>query len=62
MLDAIHNIPIMLRSCGGWHVPENIDADLAAYDAKWLGAGKAKLRKSLVEHLTKVRAGDHDNV
>ena len=58
LLDAIHNIPEMLRSCDGWHVPENINADLAAYDAKWLGVGNARLRNSLVEHLNKVRAGD----
>ena len=60
LLDAIHNIPKMLRSCDGWHVPENIDADLTAYDAKWLGIGNAKLRKSLMERLNDVRAGEHD--
>ena len=42
------------RKCCG-HVkggmPENIDADLAAYDKMWLGIGNAKLRKSLMEHL-----------
>jgi len=62
LLDAIHNIPKLLQSCDGWHVPENVDADLARYDAKWLGAGNAALRKSLVEHLNKARAGDYDHL
>jgi hypothetical protein len=62
MLDAVHNIPKMLRSCEGWHVPANIDADLSAYDKKWLGIGNARLRKSLMEHLDNARAGDYDQL
>jgi hypothetical protein len=62
MLHAVHNIPQMLRSCEGWHVPENIDADLARYDQEWLGIGNARLRKSLMGHLKKARAGDYDRL
>jgi hypothetical protein len=60
LLDAIHNIPILLRSPGGWYVPENIDSALGRYDAKWIGTGNAKLRTSLMEYLRMVRAGDYD--
>ena len=62
LLDAIHNIPIMLRSVGGWHIPENIDADLARYDSKWQGADDSKRRKSLIEHLNRIQAGDYDHM
>ena len=61
MLDAIHNIPTMLRQFGDWHVPDNIDADLERYDAKWLGIGSAELRLGLLKHLERARAGDYDN-
>jgi hypothetical protein len=36
-LDALHNVPIMLRDYGGWHVEENINFDLAHYDKRWIG-------------------------
>jgi hypothetical protein len=57
LLDAIHNIPHMLRDYGEWHVEENIDADMARYDKKWFRHGNAKLRRSLVETLTRIKAG-----
>ena len=60
LLDAIHNIPRMLRTYGEWWVPENIDSDLARYDAKWCHTGKANLRSSLVECLDSARAGKYD--
>lgn len=61
LMDAVHNIPEMLRNCEGWHVPENIDADLARYDSKWLDVGdKAERRRSLIQHLHRARDGDYD--
>jgi len=60
LLDAVHNIPKMLRDYGGWHVTENIDADLADYDTKWSGKGQATGRKRLIEHLQRARNGDYD--
>lgn len=57
-LDALHNVPIMLLQFGDWHVEENIDADLARYDQKWVGSDNSTLRTSLVETLQKIRAGE----
>ena len=37
-LDALHNVPTMLRDYGGgggWYVEKNILADLQRYDEKW---------------------------
>ena len=50
MTVAIHNIPTMLRRFGNWHVPENIDPSLQAYESKSMGVRGARLRKSLGEH------------
>ncbi len=61
LMDALHNIPQMIRDCSGWHVPENIDADLARYDAKWIGSDDSVRRKSLIQHLNDVRDGKHDH-
>lgn len=58
LLDALHNVPTMLRRYGGWHVEENIDWQLARFDAKWVGRPGAELRTSLVETLRRVRAGE----
>ena len=61
LMDAIHNIPEMLRNCEGWHVPDNIDADLKHYDNKWLKMNDGvEYRKSLVLHLELARAGEYD--
>ena len=61
VLDAIHNIPEMLRDCDGWHVPDNVDADLTRYDTKWLSADDAAERRhALMDHLQRARAGDYD--
>jgi hypothetical protein len=59
-LDAIENIPTMLRHYGGWHVEKNIDWHLAHYDEKWMGQAGSELRSSLVETLKRVRAGEFD--
>lgn len=59
LLDALHNIPQMIRDCSGWHVPENIDADLASYDAKWFGADGSERRKSLIQQLSDIRDGKY---
>jgi hypothetical protein len=59
-LDALHNVPIMLRRYGGWHVEENIDADLARYDDRWLSRTDSKLRKSLIETLRQAQHGEFD--
>ena len=60
-LDALHNVPTMLRDYGGWHVEENIEADLAAYDHCWLSQPGSDLRKSLAETLASARDGDFDH-
>ena len=54
-LDALHNVPIMLRDYGGWHVEENIDAALARYDRRWLGQPDAEMRRSLLDLLRAAR-------
>ena len=54
LMDAIHNIPQMLREADDWHVPSNIDSDLSRYDEKWpkqLGCS----RISLVETVVRLR-------
>ena len=61
LMEALHNIPQMIRHCSGWHVPENINADLARYDARWVGTDNSKLRKSLVLHLDEILKGKHDH-
>ncbi len=60
LLDAIHNIPTMLRDYGKWFVPENMDADLARYDDRWLPVGNSKFRMSLLKHLATARSEDDD--
>jgi hypothetical protein len=60
-LDALHNVPIMLRDYGDWHVEENIDADLARYDHRWLVRADSKLRKSLLETLRRAKLGEYDH-
>lgn len=59
-LDALHNVPIMLRSYGDWHVEENINSDLQHYDDRWLKVAGAQFRISLVDTLRKVQAGEFD--
>jgi len=61
LLDAVHNIPKMLRDYGDWFVTENMEADLARYDDRWLPTGNSKMRKSLLQHLTAARNGDYDS-
>ena len=60
LLDALHNVPTMLRNCGGSHVEENIEADLAAYDQRWLSEPGSDFRKSLVRTLDAARRGEFD--
>ncbi len=60
LMDSLHNIPHMIRNCGGWHVPENIDADLAMYDEKWLDRDDGGTRRPLVKLLNDIRNGEHD--
>ena len=59
-LDALHNVPTMLRDYGGWHVEEKIDAHLAAYDQRWLSQPGSDLRTSLVDTLNAARRGEFD--
>jgi len=59
--DALHNVPTMLRAYGNWHVEENIEADLAAYDRRWLSQPGSNLRKSLVTTLHGARLGEFDH-
>lgn len=59
-LDALHNVPTMLRDYGGWMVEANIDADLARYDARWVGKPDSELRKSLIDLLERCKRGEFD--
>jgi hypothetical protein len=59
-LDALHNIPTMLRNYGGWHVEENVRKELQSYDDKWLGRPESQLRRSLLQTLDRAMAGDFD--
>jgi hypothetical protein len=59
-LDALHNVPTMLRDYGGWMVEANIDADLARYDSRWLAKPDSHMRKSLVDLLRRARRGEFD--
>ena len=59
LMDAIHNIPQMLRSCDAWHVPANIDFDLQRYDEKWSKQSGCS-RISLVETVVRIRRGEYD--
>ena len=59
-LDALHNVPTMLRDYGGWMVEANIDADLAEYDERWVGQPGSEMRKSLIELLQRARRGEFD--
>jgi hypothetical protein len=60
-LDAIHNIPIMLRDYGGWHVEENIDWNLGHYDERWLERPGSEMRRSLMKTLDAARRGEYDH-
>jgi hypothetical protein len=60
ILHALHNVPTMLRSYGGWHVEENIEADLIAYDQRWLSVPGSKFRRSLMGILEAARRGEFD--
>jgi len=60
-LDALHNVPTMLRDYGNWMVEENIDEDLARYDARWVGKADSELRKSLIDLLERCKRGEFDH-
>ena len=60
-LDALHNVPQMLRDYGNWMVEENIDQDLARYDSRWVGRPGSKQRKSLVDLLERCKRGEFDH-
>jgi hypothetical protein len=60
-LDALHNVPAMLRDYGNWMVEENIDQDLARYDSQWVGKPDSELRKSLVDLLNRCKRGEFDH-
>src|SRR5262249_37443296 len=55
LLDALHNIPVMLRYYGGWYTEEYIDADLARYDERWADRPGSDLRSSLLDTLRRAR-------
>src|SRR5262249_52828173 len=59
-LDALHNVPIMLRNYGGWHVEANIDQDLERYDSRWLDRTDSNMRRSLIETLQRCKNGEFD--
>lgn len=59
-LDALHNVPQMLRNYGNWMVEENIDQDLAHYDSRWVGKSDSQRRTSLIELLARCKRGEFD--
>lgn len=59
-LDALHNVPRMLKEYGEWHVEEHIQAELAAYDGRWLSQPGSDFRRSLVETLNAAKREDFD--
>lgn len=59
-LDALHNVPATLRDYGNWRIEENIDADLARYDQKWLEQPGSTMRRSLIDTLRRCREGQFD--
>jgi len=61
ILDALHNVPIMLQNYGGWNIEENIDWYLAHYDGKWVDQPGSERRDSLIETLMRIRAGEYPN-
>ena len=46
LMDAVHNVPGLLRQDGEWFSPENIEADLARDDERWVWETSA--RKALL--------------
>ncbi len=54
-VDALHNIPPMLRGEGEWYTEENIATDLTHYDQRWLSKPGSEHRCSLIKTLDFVR-------
>lgn len=60
-LDALHNVPHMLRDYGNWFVEANVDRDLARYDEKWAGARVHEVHTpALASLLRRAREGEFD--
>jgi len=53
LLDAVHNIPPMLREQSEWYNPDNINFDLALFDRRWCKQGDcdSTMRISLIKTL-----------
>ncbi len=62
LLDAMHNIPAMLRADSAWHNEENIVADLARYDERWMSRAGSDHRVSLVRALELIRERKSDDM
>jgi hypothetical protein len=62
LLDAMHNIPAMLRGDSAWHNEENIIADLARYGEHWMSRAGSNQRVSLVQTLEVIRERKCDDV
>lgn len=60
-LDALHNVPTMLRDYGNWMVEKNIDEDLARYDKRWVGRDDSAMRASLTDLLGRAKRGEFDH-
>jgi hypothetical protein len=56
-LDALHNVPALIRGDGEWFTEANIAADLAQYDTRWLRQPGSELRRSLATTLDEARSG-----
>jgi hypothetical protein len=55
VMDALHNIPALLRGTGEWYNEEKIREDLARYDRQWMERGDSEMRQSLVQMLESIR-------
>lgn len=60
-LDALHNVPTMLRDYGNLMVEKNIDEDLARYDKRWVGSDDSAMRVSLIDLLEGAKHGKFDH-
>jgi hypothetical protein len=56
-LDALHNVPALIRGDGEWFTEANIARALAHFDNRWLQEPGSDLRRSLVTMLDDARSG-----
>jgi hypothetical protein len=59
-LDALHNVPTMLKNYGNWMIEKNIDQNLAFYDNRWCNKTDSEMRISLLGLLDRIKRGESD--